>query len=342
MRFTSPASLIALACLFLEVTARLTVLGHGEKGKIPNSYIVVFHPTVNETQMNEHTHHIGHYHAHRKLEVRGKTAGIHNHFNMEHKGPGFKGYMVECDPQTLDQILRSPEEFEKRASWGYNAVAGSPNSDQNGHGTHVAGIAAGKNFGVAKLAKIVAVKVLDANGNGKVSYTLAGLNYVSGVAKSGKSVINMSLGGARSQSLNDAVEALYKKGIIVVVAAGNDADVASAYSPASAKDAITVGATDIGDGLADFSNYGFYIDILAPGVDILSSWATSNTATNTQDGTSMAAPHVAGLAAYLLSSTTVTQSPLTIYNKLISLSLKNVIGFVPSGTANQFAYNGFS
>ncbi|KAK6529077.1 subtilisin-like serine protease [Orbilia ellipsospora] len=404
MRFTSSVSLFALSGLFLQVTARLSVLGHGEKGKIPNSYIVVFYPSVNDTQIQEHTHHISTYHARRDLQKRGATAGIRDHFNLEHNGPGFKGYTVECDSQTLNQILSSPDvkyveqegtvtkqvtqksstwnlariswkslpsawsyryqatwagkgttiyvvdtgvrtthkEFENRATWGYNAIAGTPNSDQNGHGTHVAGIAAGKTYGVAKLARIVAVKVLDLNANGKVSYTLAGLNYVSKVAKPGKSVVNMSLGGARSQSLNDAVEALYKKGIIVVVAAGNDGDVASAYSPASAKDAITVGATDYTDTMAYFSNYGFYIDLLAPGVSVISSWSTSDTASKYEDGTSMASPHVAGLAAYLLSSTTAIQSPLTIYNKLVSLSLKNIVDFVPSGTANRLAYNGFA
>ncbi|EPS35126.1 hypothetical protein H072_11420 [Dactylellina haptotyla CBS 200.50] len=404
MRLLSLVSLLPLAGLLLQVTAALSVLGTGLKDKIPNSYIVVLKDTVTEAQAQNHTQRISNYHSRRSLRARANTVGITNHFDVASTGPGFKGYSVECDSRTLNQILSSPEvkyveqegiasvqitqkpstwglariswkslpssysyryqaswagqgttvyvvdtgirathkEFEGRAKFGYNAVAGTANTDKHGHGTHVSGTAVGKTYGVAKKALVVGVKVLNDEGKGKDSYTIAGLNWVAKYAKPGKSVVNMSLGGARSQALNDMVEVLYKKGIIVVVAAGNSAEPASSWSPASAKNAITVGATDSYDEMAYFSNYGFYIDILAPGVEVLSAWCTSDTATNIEDGTSMASPHVAGLAAYLISSSTAYQSPLTIYNKIVSLSLKDQISFLGPGTVNRLAFNGWN
>ncbi|KAF3205588.1 hypothetical protein TWF192_001981 [Orbilia oligospora] len=234
----------------------------------------------------------------------------------------------------------SHKEFESRATWGYNAVPDSPNADNHGHGTHVAGTAAGKTYGVAKYARIVAVKVVGDDGTGQDSYTLAGLNYISKVAKPGKSVINMSIGGPKSEAVNAAIEALYKKGIVVVVAAGNENENASLSSPASARSAITVGATDETDTRASFSNFGSVVDIFAPGVNILSADIISDTAARLDNGTSMASPHVAGLAAYFISSRTTPQSPLNIHSLFITYSQKGLVKS-PGPSPNRLAYNGW-
>ncbi|KAK6513542.1 hypothetical protein TWF281_005165 [Arthrobotrys megalospora] len=239
-------------------------------------------------------------------------------------------------------VRTSHREFEGRATFGYNAVGGRYNTDRNGHGTHVAGTVAGKTYGVAKLARIVSVKVLNDKGDGSDSLAIAGLNWIGRRAKAGKSVVNMSLGGRKSKTLNDAVEALYRRGIIVVVSAGNNGLIANNYSPASAPNAITVGAIDDWNFRAYFSNYGSRVDVFAPGVDILSAWWTSDTATRYLDGTSQAAPHVAGLAAYFISSKASYQSPLTIANRIIATSQKGTIWSVGAGSPNRLAYNGYS
>ncbi|KAF3170316.1 hypothetical protein TWF225_010440 [Orbilia oligospora] len=250
-------------------------------------------------------------------------------------GIGITAYVVDSGVRITHQ------QFEGRARWGYNAVPRSSNTDKFGHGTHVAGTIAGKTYGVAKKAKIVAVKALDDKGDGFHSYTIACLNWIGRNAKAGKSVVNISLGGEKSKAVNDAVEALYKKGIVVVVSAGNKNNFASLYSPASAPNAITVAASTSGDERAKFSNYGTSVDIFAPGQNVLSAWYTSNTALKYRDGTSMAAPHVAGIAAYLLSSKVSYQSPLTIRNRIVTLSRKGYISKAGTGTVNRLAWNGY-
>ncbi|KAK6332676.1 hypothetical protein TWF730_004336 [Orbilia blumenaviensis] len=256
-------------------------------------------------------------------------------YNSKWAGRGTTVYVVDTG------VRVTHKQFERRARFGYNAVPGTKNNDKFGHGTHVAGTVAGKTYGVAKLANIVAVKVLNDKGEGTNGYTIKGLNWIGRNAKRYKSVVNMSLGGGRSKAVNDAVEALYRKGIVVVVSAGNKGLLASNYSPASAPNAITVGATDDWDWKAYFSNYGTSVDVFAPGVNVLSAWGTSDTATKYEDGTSMAAPHVAGLAAYFISSKTTNQSPLTIRNRIVNTSLKGKIWYPGTGSPNRLAYNGW-
>ncbi|KAK6502752.1 hypothetical protein TWF481_007799 [Arthrobotrys musiformis] len=251
-------------------------------------------------------------------------------------GNGITAYVVDSG------VRITHTEFEGRAKYGFNAATGTSNTDKYGHGTHVAGTVAGKTFGVAKKAKIISVKVLDDKGDGWSTWTVAGLNWVGKYAKPGKSVVNLSLGGPKSKAVNDAVEALYRKGIVVVVSAGNKNLPAANYSPASAPNAITVAATDSWDWRADFSNYGALVDIFAPGVNIRSAYPTSNTATQYLDGTSMAAPHVAGLAAYFLSSKTAYQSPLTIRNRIVTNSWKGFVWYAGTGSPNRLAYNGYA
>ncbi|TVY16665.1 Subtilisin-like protease 2 [Lachnellula arida] len=218
-------------------------------------------------------------------------------------GVGITAYVVDTGIRT------SHSEFGGRATFAANFV-NTVDTDENGHGSHVAGTIGGATFGVSKSVNLVAVKVLDADGAGSNSGVISGLNFVaqnvsaSGLA--GKAVMNMSIGGSKSTALNSAVAALVKAGVIVVVAAGNDNQDASNTSPASAPSAITVGAIDANDTKASFSNFGPAVDIFAPGVNVLSVGIKSDTSTATLSGTSMASPHIAGLAAYLMSLENLT------------------------------------
>ncbi|WP_433366865.1 S8 family serine peptidase [Actinoplanes sp. CA-142083] len=193
-------------------------------------------------------------------------------------------------------------EFGGRASYGPDFVDGDAiASDCNGHGTHVAGTIGGAHYGVAKKVRLVAVRVLDCEGAGTLSGVIAGVDWVTAHAAR-PAVANMSLGGARSTSLEAAVKRSIAKGVTYVVAAGNDNTNAAGESPAAVSAAITVGATDSKDRRASFSNYGSVLDLFAPGVGIRSSFASGDTAVATASGTSMASPHVAGAAALVLDA----------------------------------------
>lgn len=147
----------------------------------------------------------------------------------------------------------------------------------------------------------------------------------------------MSLGGSKSTAVNSAVAAATQKGLFMAVAAGNEAQNAANDSPASEASACTVGASDINDVFASFSNFGSVVDIIAPGVNILSTW--NNGGTNTISGTSMATPHITGLAAYLLGFEG-SYTPAALCARIQTLSTKNKITSLPSGTKNYLAFNG--
>ena len=169
-----------------------------------------------------------------------------------------------------------------------NPTSGGYVEDGDGHGTHVASTACGDTYGVATCGKLCAVKVLDNNGSGWNTDVMAGIDFVAANCPTGqRCVANMSLGGGFSQAENDAVNAAVASGVVMVVAAGNSNDDACGASPASAVDAISVGATSEGDGLASFTSWGTCVDVYAPGVAITAAWSTGNTATNTISGTSM-------------------------------------------------------
>ncbi|KAF9521960.1 serine protease [Crepidotus variabilis] len=211
--------------------------------------------------------------------------------------------------------------------------------DDNGHGTHCAGIAAGNQYGVAKKANIIAVKVLTGAGTGSTSNIISGLNWVKdNVKKTGRpSVISMSLGGGGNEALDNAVTALTGDGIHVTVAAGNDNTDAKDTSPARTPSAVTVGASTISDTAASFSNYGSIVDIYAPGQDVISSYNTDDNASKSLSGTSMATPHVAGLIAYFAATDNL--APAAMEAKLKNMCLKDKLSAVPSGTINCLAHN---
>ncbi|KAG0048013.1 hypothetical protein BGZ83_006975 [Gryganskiella cystojenkinii] len=231
-------------------------------------------------------------------------------------------------------------EFQGRASMGANFVSGSANTDENGHGSHVSGTIGGVTYGVAKKVKLVGVKVLNAQGQGSFSGIIAGMDWVAQRATPGKSVVNMSLGGGKSQSLDSAATRLYNAGIPLIVAAGNDANAdACNGSPSGAQGTFTVGASDINDSIAYFSSWGQCVDAFAPGVDIVSAWKGSSTATNTISGTSMATPHVVGITALLLSSDSSLTTVQAVYNKLIQSSTTDIISGNLNGSPNRLVYN---
>jgi oryzin len=213
----------------------------------------------------------------------------------------------------------------------------SKNTDGNGHGTHCAGTIGSSTYGVAKSVSLVAVKVLGSDGSGTNSGVISGIQWVAQNAGA-KSVLSMSLGGSYSSAVNSAVRSCVSNGVTVVVAAGNDNRDASNYSPASEATAITVAAIDINDNRASFSNYGSLIDVFAPGVNILSTWIGSSTATNTISGTSMACPHVAGLAAYLIGLEGLS-TPAAVQNRMKALATSGKV--INAASANNLiAYNG--
>lgn len=225
-------------------------------------------------------------------------------------------------------------EFEGRAKWGYNAADGFGDIDGNGHGTHVAGTVGGKTYGVARKATLYAVKVLSDEGWGYGSWILEGMEWVRQRAASNgrKSVINMSLGGGKSEASNQAVADLVKEGVVVVVAAGNSNKNACKYSPASAPSAITVAASTNQDKRASFSNKGRCVDIYAPGQGILSAVPDNGRAVFS--GTSMAAPHVAGAAAAYMSSVASHPTPEQVLQHLVDNATKGKISNNNRATPN--------
>ncbi len=172
-------------------------------------------------------------------------------------------------------------------------------ADCNGHGTHVAGTAAGAEFGVAKKATLHAIRVLNCGGSGSASGVIAGMEWVAENAEY-PAVVNMSLGGGASDAEDAAVRGLYARDILAVVAAGNDDGDACGTSPARAPEALTVGASDSADRESSFSNHGPCVDLFAPGTDIRSADHADDSGSTVLSGTSMAAPHAAGVAALVL------------------------------------------
>ncbi|MGW2572096.1 S8 family peptidase [Streptomyces sp. NPDC001537] len=210
-------------------------------------------------------------------------------------GAGVTAYVIDTG------IRITHKDFGGRASYGWDFVGNDKTaSDGNGHGTHVAGTIAGTKYGVAKQAKVVAVRVLDNEGSGTTSQVIAGIDWVTKHARK-PAVANLSLGGSYNAQLDAAVRNSIASGVTYAVAAGNDGLPAALYSPADVKEALTVGATDRTDARASFSNFGSAVDLFAPGVSITSDSNASDTRKATYSGTSMATPHVTGTAALYLA-----------------------------------------
>ncbi|HET7233583.1 MAG TPA: S8 family serine peptidase [Longimicrobium sp.] len=256
-------------------------------------------------------------------------------FTYLNTGAGVTAYVIDTG------LRFTHAEVAGRASSGFDAVDGGTADDCNGHGTHTAGTVGGLTYGVAKGVSLVAVRVLDCNGSGTTSGVIAGVDWVTANHAS-PAVANMSLGGGANAALDSAVKRSIASGVTYAIAAGNGnifgfAQNACNSSPARVPEGITVGATDKTDKKASWSNYGTCLDLFAPGVNITSSWYTNDTATNTISGTSMAAPHVAGVAAlYLQGNPTAT--PAQVASALIANATTGKVTSGGTGSPNRLLF----
>ncbi len=250
-------------------------------------------------------------------------------FTYEQAGSNVDVYVIDTGIR-VDQV-----DFAGRIGSGFSSIAdGRGVSDCNGHGTHVAGTLAGTIYGVAKVANVIPVRVLDCNGSGTWSGVISGLDWLAGHHAVGRpAVANMSLGGGASLSVDTAVNKVIQDGVSVVVAAGNSAADACQSSPARVAAAITVAASDNSDSQASFSNYGSCVDVYAPGVGITSAWISSATSSAVLSGTSMASPHVAGVVAQILSANlaaTPADVALAVTATATFGAIKGVTGSTPN------------
>jgi subtilisin family serine protease len=249
-------------------------------------------------------------------------------------GSGVKAYIIDTG------IRATHTQFAGRVISGFTAISdGLGTNDGNGHGTHVSGTVGGSTYGVAKNVTLVAVRVLDASGNGTNSGVIAGVDFVTSDHQAGQpAVANMSLGGGISSALDTAVTNSINDGVTYAIAAGNETADACGTSPARVASAITVGSTTTTDARSSFSNFGTCLDIFAPGSSITSSWNTSDTATNTISGTSMATPHVTGVAALFLE-TNPTASAATVAAGIINGSTPNKVTGAGTGSPNRLLFS---
>jgi subtilisin family serine protease len=229
-------------------------------------------------------------------------------------------------------------DFEGRVTPGYTAILdGKGSYDCNGHGTHVAGTIGSKSYGVAKQTTLVPVRVLDCFGSGSYSSVISGLDWIAANHRAGDAaVVNMSLGGPISSTLDGAIKNLIAKGVVVVVAAGNSNDNACNYSPARVTDAITVGATGSDDIRANYSNYGSCLDIFAPGTGITSTWIGAS-GVNTISGTSMATPHITGIVARFIALN-AGLTPQQVASSLKKSATLDVVLDPGTGSLNALSY----
>ncbi|ATY58476.1 ase T precursor [Cordyceps militaris] len=266
-----------------------------------------------------------------RISHRAKTAKGYTYDSSS--GEGTCVYVIDTG------IDDSHPDFGGRALQVKSFVDGEP-ADGHGHGTHCAGTIASNTYGVAKKTKVYGVKVLDNNGSGSWSNVIAGMDFVVNDSRErdcpGGTLASMSLGGGYSAAINGGAAELVSSGVFVSVAAGNDNRDAANYSPASEESACTVGATTSADARSAFSNHGRIVDIFAPGSNILSLAPGGGTAT--MSGTSMAAPHIAGLAAYIGGLEGLTGG--SICNRLVQLATRGTLAGIPGGTVNLLAFNG--
>jgi subtilisin family serine protease len=248
-------------------------------------------------------------------------------------GTGVRAYILDTG------IRKTHDQFSGRMSSEYfDAIGDGRNGeDCHGHGTHVAGTVGGSEYGVARAVTLVPVRVLNCSGSGSYSGIIAGVDWVKAQAHR-PAVANMSLGGGVSSSLNTAVNNAVNAGVVFAVAAGNENILACNRSPASAANALTVGATTSSDARASFSNYGTCVDIFAPGTNIISAYYTSNTATAGMSGTSMASPHVAGVAALYLSANPGATSA-QVESSLEGSATPNKVTSPGTGSPNLLLYS---
>lgn len=259
---------------------------------------------------------------------------LNNNYHWDYTGAGVRVYVLDTGIRTAHT------NFGGRAFWAKNCVD-QGQTDFNGHGTHVAGTVGSATYGVAKNVGLYAVKVCTDGGSCSNSDVTCGIDYVTGQKQSNPSipmVANMSLGLSVSTTLNNSVQSSITTGVFYAVSAGNNNFDACDKSPASAPNAFTVGATTSTDARSSFSNFGTCLDVFAPGSEITSTWNTSNTATHTLNGTSMASPHVAGAAALMLHQNP-SWGPYQVTSELAVRATLNKVTNPGSGSPNRLLYS---
>ncbi len=265
-----------------------------------------------------------------RIDQRDHPIDTQYHYN--YTGWGVDAYIIDTG------IRLDHSQFAGRLKPGHNVIADTNGTnDCNGHGTHVAGTVGGTTWGVAKGVSLIPVRVLNCTGGGTVSGVIAGIDWVANNTAR-PAVANMSLGGGKSTAMNTAVKGAVDKGVTMVVAAGNSSADACNYSPASAPTAITVAASNSSDAKPSWSNFGKCVDIFGPGVNITSAWASSATASATASGTSMASPHVAGVAALALQANSAA-TPANVTNFLINNATLNKLTSIGRGSPNWLVYS---
>lgn len=282
----------------------------------------------------------------RRVRARDRNSAPAGNPGRSNSGEGVNVYVMDTG------IRVSHNQFGGRAipggqvssSWwgggGFSACGAQDTNcarDLQGHGTHCAGTVGGQDYGVARGAKLYAIKVLGDNGSGSTAGITSALDWVATKAIQ-PAVASMSLGGGYSSALNSAVNSLVSAGVTVVTAAGNENTDSCSKSPASAGSNINVGSTDPDDRRSSFSNYGTCLDIWAPGRDVLSSVHTGDTASASYSGTSMACPHVSGVAAILLQRNTGL-SPADVKAYLIKDATPNVVRDAKTGSPTIMLYS---
>ena len=262
-----------------------------------------------------------------------RSRPLDSSYTYDNTGAGVTVYVIDSG------VRATHVEFAGRVAPGYTAINdGNGTSDCNGHGTHVAGTIAAATYGASKAVTVVPVRVLDCTGSGTMSGVIAGVDWVTSQHTAGApAAANMSLGGGANSSLDTAMRNSITDGVTYTVAAGNDNVDACTASPARVAEALTVAASTSTDARASYSNWGSCVDLFAPGSSISSAYSSSDTATATMSGTSMAAPHVAGIAALYLSGAP-SASPNTVNSAIINGATTNVITDT-AGTINRLAYS---
>jgi subtilisin family serine protease len=307
-----------------------------------------FSATLNHGQLNalQHNPNVAYIEQDQTVQVSATQTGatwgldridqrdlpLNSTYNYTPTGAGVHAYIIDTG------ILLSHTQFTGRIGNGYDAVTSGGNAnDCQGHGTHVAGTVGGTTYGVAKQVTLHPVRVLNCSGSGSNAGVIAGMDWVAN-NRVLPAVANMSLGGGASTAVDDAVNRMHNRSVTVVVAAGNENQNACNVSPSRAPNAITVGSTTSTDARSSFSNYGSCVDVFAPGSNITSAWYSGTSATNTISGTSMASPHVAGVAALYLQGNT-SALPSAVANAIITTATTGKVTSAGTGSPNRLVYS---
>lgn len=260
---------------------------------------------------------------------------LNGSYTFTSTGAGVRAYILDTG------ILPTHQEFSSRLLPGFSAFGDNSTTDCQGHGTHVAGTVGGSTVGVAPQVSLVPVRVLDCTGYGSWSGIIAGIDWVASQKKNNPGVpmvANMSIGGSVSVSVNDAVTRAISAGVVFAVSAGNSNVDACQQSPASTPSALTVGATTSTDARASYSNFGSCVDLFAPGSSIYSAAFGGSSAYTTMSGTSMASPHVAGVAALILSAYP-SYAPNQVRASMVEGATANVVTSAGTGSPNLLLSN---